>query len=144
MFCLKDMVSVFFSRVLRIGFVLDWGQSYLINQWRKGDHQEAARVLELQFSLKALSSTRVTSLVAVGNWSTSLISDMLNLVIRNWVQTRNPSEILQVSSTSSVFLGSPLVLSFTFCFFIFLQVMFTLKANLICSTDFMINVSVMM
>ena len=37
------------------------------NQWRKGDHQEAARVLELQLSLKALLSTRVISLVVVGN-----------------------------------------------------------------------------
>ena len=34
------------------------------HQWREGDHQE----LELHFSLKARLSTRVISLVVVGNW----------------------------------------------------------------------------
>ena len=37
------------------------------HQWREGDHQEATRVLELHFSLKARLPTRVISLVVVRN-----------------------------------------------------------------------------
>jgi len=40
---------------------------FVDHQWRRRDHQEVVRVLDLQFSLKALLSTRVISLVVVGN-----------------------------------------------------------------------------